>query len=305
MIRRDFTDLSDPQKNTLANAFNKLWDDGVIENNARLHDDNFFNGIHWGPAFLPWHRDFLRKLEIELQQFDSSISLPYWDWTRSDSRDLDTSSWKEFFGGRSNTGGNFDHWTYVRSNSPGPGVLPSVEDVINELEASTFLEYRAMETGTHVPGHTWTGGTMASGRSPLDPLFYLHHCNLDRLWAIWQLNHPDAVQYEHTGTLSSDSVPQARVPIDSPMIGGATPRSMLDHTTLGYSYPHDASLERAWASRNRSWLITSSNRELSVKRVAANYLQKTPPISVRDDIYGTDAQSPSLQQQLISIISQS
>ncbi len=103
---------------------------------------------------------------------------------------------------------------------------------------------------------------MASGESPLDPLFYLHHCNLDRLWAIWQLNNPDDIQYEHTGILASDSVPQARVPIDSMMVEGAsmaegvTPRSVLDHVALGYVYQRDVALEDAWFEKHGTRLIT-------------------------------------------------
>ena len=261
MTRTDFTELTDDQKNILAAGFNHLWEIGMIESNAELHRANFTNGIHWGPAFLPWHRDFLRKLELALQDFDSSISLPYWDWTRTDSRDLDVSPWKEFFGGRSNSGGNFDDWTYVRNDS-NVGTLPSIDDVIIELEANSFLNFRRIESGSHVPGHTWTGGTMASGRSPLDPLFYLHHCNIDRLWAIWQLNNPEAVQYEHTGEIDSDRVPQARVPIDSQMVQGAddvegvTPSSVLDHVSLGYTYQRDERLESAWLEKNGTPLIS-------------------------------------------------
>ena len=33
---------------------------------------------------------------------------------------------------------------------------------------------------------TWGMGSLAS---PNDPLFYLHHCNLDRIWAKWQVEH--------------------------------------------------------------------------------------------------------------------
>ncbi len=78
--------------------------------------------------------------------------------------------------------------------------------------------------------HNWTGGTMAGGNSPLDPLFYLHHCNVDRLWAIWQLNHAGATQYTLDQGAGCMEVNAAFVALNDPMIGGATPASMLDQT---------------------------------------------------------------------------
>ena len=39
---------------------------------------------------------------------------------------------------------------------------------------------------THDSGHNWVGGHMATAFSPLDPIFFMHHANVDRLWAEWQ-----------------------------------------------------------------------------------------------------------------------
>ena len=33
--------------------------------------------------------------------------------------------------------------------------------------------------------HVWVGGDMGPGTSPNDPVFYLNHCNEDRLWESW------------------------------------------------------------------------------------------------------------------------
>lgn len=38
--------------------------------------------------------------------------------------------------------------------------------------------------------HVWVGGSMLPMTSPNDPVFFLHHCNVDRIWAMWQAKHP-------------------------------------------------------------------------------------------------------------------
>ncbi len=313
MYRKNFTELNATELNRLANALNALWDDGTIEANATLHHANFNNGIHGGPAFLPWHRDFLRKFELALQAVEPSVTLPYWDWTRTDSRNLDSGIWNTFFGGRNNRGGRFDHWNYTRSAS-GSGTLPRHAKIIAELHAKTFTAYRAVEgwyegrMGSHVPGHNWTGGTMSSGYSPRDPLFYLHHCNVDRLWAIWQQNNRNAEQYNHTAGIDSDSdsrnntVNAARVPLNGQMIGGATPDSMLRHRDLGYRYERDVLLEVAWYEGGHGNLQTGDPRTADVYiRDAAGDTGQTPSpdihwaspdIWVRNDAPATPGEDP-------------
>lgn len=247
--RKNFVDLTSVERERLADALNDAFSRGVITNFATEHSDHFNHGIHWGPAFLPWHRHFLLRLEWELRQFDDRVSLPYWDWTRPDSRDIDVGPWKSFFGGRNNSGGRFDHWNYTRRSDAAGVVLPSLANVLGELNANSFPAFRAIECGTHFPGHNWIGETMGGGRSPDDPLFYLHHCNVDRIWAIWQLNHPAPSFEQYSGassTCNEDS--DAFVDLNSPMHGGATPASMLNHVALGYVYhPDDLLLAGAQA----------------------------------------------------------
>ncbi len=38
----------------------------------------------------------------------------------------------------------------------------------------------------HGRGHEWMGGDMTINSTPNDPMFFLHHNNVDRMWAAWQ-----------------------------------------------------------------------------------------------------------------------
>lgn len=75
----------------------------------------------------------------------------------------------------------------------------TVETNLPFLERTTFRNYMEGHTGLlnvfteepfgdqiHGRVHLWMGGNMSSSSSPNDPLFWLHHANLDRIWAEWQ-----------------------------------------------------------------------------------------------------------------------
>ncbi|MGH7311126.1 MAG: tyrosinase family protein, partial [Candidatus Rokuibacteriota bacterium] len=41
------------------------------------------------------------------------------------------------------------------------------------------------ELGLHNRVHVWVGGDMSPASSPNDPVFFLNHCNVDRIWEAW------------------------------------------------------------------------------------------------------------------------
>jgi hypothetical protein len=65
---------------------------------------------------------------------------------------------------------------------------------------------------------------MATSSSPADPLFWVHHANIDRLWANWQKRHRHAVPPNRSETLKP-----------SPLFGVKV-SAVLDIKALGYSY---------------------------------------------------------------------
>jgi tyrosinase-like protein len=89
--------------------------------------------------------------------------------------------------------------------------LPTATHLRQALGKTTYPAFQdALESGTGLsPPHTmhnrlhgWIGGVFGQmsnpAYSPFEPLFYLHHCNIDRLWAMWQAD-GHANEYPATG----------------------------------------------------------------------------------------------------------
>lgn len=90
--------------------------------------------------------------------------------------------------------------------------------------------------GNTVPGlhnrvHVWVGGDMGPGTSPNDPVFYLNHCNADRIWQGWMADR--GRDYE-----PADTAPQAllRHRLHDPLLSMLTEAQPLVAQTLD---PHD------------------------------------------------------------------
>lgn len=178
------------------------------------------NGGHAGPAFLPWHRQYLKVYEAALREIDPEVVIPFWDWT-------DHKGTQTLFGenllGQLVDNPNFPvdedlHYYYQTSalitengrldrsfGRVGPNSAYTSElttpEIIKILMANQNYGglrsagfYRLLEGGNRALGirlhnycHMWIGGSMMPMSSPNDPAFWMHHANVDRLWADWQL----------------------------------------------------------------------------------------------------------------------
>jgi hypothetical protein len=91
--------------------------------------------------------------------------------------------------------------------------------------------------GMHDLVHVWVGGTMSYMSSPNDPVFFLHHANIDRLWAQWQTAHPELDYAPPAGGPEGESRSDALDPWGAP----TTVVGVLDHHALGYRYDQESS----------------------------------------------------------------
>ena len=82
VMRQNQSTLYDEKKLQFVNAVRALKANGTYDRYVKMHWDNVYAG-HRGPAFLPWHREFLRRFERDLQNAaqDPLLGLPYWDWS--------------------------------------------------------------------------------------------------------------------------------------------------------------------------------------------------------------------------------
>lgn len=78
-------------------------------------------------------------------------------------------------------------WTLADGLYDGPPWNEAADSFRNKLEGfQDPLEGELREPPwMHNRVHVWVGGEMAPGTSPNDPVFWLSHCNVDRIWEGW------------------------------------------------------------------------------------------------------------------------
>lgn len=89
-IRRNVATVSQQERDLLLDAILKLdttkfYPDGVSfwDKQEDIHKNAHFHGVdvHSGPAFIPWHRVLVNRMEELIRQIHPELSLHYWDWT--------------------------------------------------------------------------------------------------------------------------------------------------------------------------------------------------------------------------------
>lgn len=168
---------------------------------AEIHN-NFCPHGNW--FFFPWHRAYIFEFEKICQTLlnDANFGLPYWNWCIDGH--IPPAYWPP-----PNNNPLYDINRVATAASiadPNDVGLPLVDGYCNEPLFSLFAggktaglrtgggSYGNIERTPHNYIHgTFIQGDMGTFMSPLDPIFWNHHCMVDLCWYEWNVtrNHPN------------------------------------------------------------------------------------------------------------------
>ncbi|KAI9592965.1 hypothetical protein BDF19DRAFT_449985 [Syncephalis fuscata] len=208
--RQEIRTLSAQQRTAFLGAIRSMQSTGSPSkyDEYTLRHNDAHDAAHGKPMFLPWHRWFIREFEKDLQRFDPSIMLPYWDWSYDSQRPAASPIFRsDWLGGNGNPNNNYcvDSGTFAqhRPSYPSPHCLrrrfnrgtqlspyTPPEELLRIKQAATYGEFKNQLEGpphgnVHMTIDT-TGTDMSTMYSPNDPIFWVHHAFVDKIWADWQ-----------------------------------------------------------------------------------------------------------------------
>ncbi|KAJ3270831.1 hypothetical protein HDV01_007380 [Terramyces sp. JEL0728] len=246
-IRKEWRELSASQQKAFINAINKLnqrHDDTSDDTtdpatwsyahfaivHARYQLPNHNQGKTEAPPFFPWHRIFLHYYEKALKSVDPSITLPYWDWSQDSQKPLASDFFAlSAFGGQYQpttgcvVGGSFSGWQSAvnggclkRCPTAGSVLYSSAATVGYMNQSPTFSLFNwQIQNIPHAAVHSNIGGHCSDGKvgdfftmsSADDPIFYMHHGMVDKIWMLWQDQCPTKFAKAYDGPLNAKMEP--------------------------------------------------------------------------------------------------
>ncbi|KAJ1934147.1 hypothetical protein EC988_008898, partial [Linderina pennispora] len=182
--------------------------------------------------------------EQVLQRYNPSVAIPYWNALVDYQQPAASSVLGDDYFGKDGdagsecvTSGIASSWSYklstttclMRKFNGGNGTINSwysPEYMTSLLQTTTdYADLRnKIENSLHGAVHLAINGAMSTMYSPVDPVFWIHHSNIDRLYAQWQAVSPGERTFMYTGVdgdkkpvSPTDQMPSYSEPIYSVM----------------------------------------------------------------------------------------
>jgi len=216
---------------------------------------------HGSWYFLPWHRMYLAYFEDIVMKTVVGLggpgdwALPFWDYSDANARALPPEFAASTFPGL--PGANPLSVPGRALGTAAHKVIPSQDVKLTALKHRNFVAdvhggnpgfggprtafshgggtHGLLESLPHDIVHMVIGGVMSDPQTAaLDPIFWLHHANIDRLWQVWLNTEPGSANPDDPQWLNRafDFHSATSVPVT------LTPAQVLDTTQLlsGYVY---------------------------------------------------------------------
>ncbi|KAK2025705.1 Di-copper centre-containing protein [Colletotrichum zoysiae] len=234
-FRREWRSLSKQEKKDYLDAFQCFIDSpSVMGLNGSLYNDFSWvhnlvaHSTHTKAPFLTWHRRFIFVYEKYLQKSCGyKGAIPFWDWTL----DWDDITNSPIFDSKLGFGGDGDPKAPEHQNAHCVTDLPFKNlrpqwygsaydphclsrsfnedwlahymnpEALEKVMAATNYEefYLALEMGPHDIIPLGIRGDFTAFTAPNDPIFYLHHAQLDRVWWLWQMRDKNNRVHDYGG----------------------------------------------------------------------------------------------------------
>lgn len=228
-VRREVRSLSNAETDRLVKALKRMMqNDSGPDTSEYLRISNYHGAYcaHRNEQFPTWHRAYLLEMEKALQAADrknggnGKIALPYWDWTDRSQDTLVPSFCRSEFpnvkGLKEDAGWALNNWGFeMPTDKRMAEMLDQAQ--INDMVDRFMLEDEHFKAATsevspdsiespHDRIHMVTGWPMTSvPLASFQPLFYLHHCNVDRLYEGYIKMHKDSQrEFESTQDMKEE-----------------------------------------------------------------------------------------------------
>jgi len=229
---------------------------------------------HGSWYFLPWHRGYLLAFEQNVRAAIVALkgpaewTLPYWNYFKPHQNKLPpafaTPDWPDGKGnnplyvpqryGPQNDGDVYVDLVDVNLKAMADpdftGVASGAGPGFGGVDTG-FEHNGGTHGGIETQPHDWVHGLVGGGdqdhpglmsdprTAALDPIFWLHHANIDRLWDVWTRNPPTDEDPKAPKWLKGPaSVGERAFSLPKPNgdVWNYTPEDMVDDNKLGYAY---------------------------------------------------------------------
>ena len=142
-----------------------------------------WNTCHTDPTFFwAWHRMYLYWWERIVRKFSGMYdwALPFWDWTVASQATIPAPF-------RVASSALYDGSRNASMNSGAGAISAGIRtSALNALSNLDYFNAQSALNGPHGSVHVAIGGNMGGVQSAAqDPIFWLHHAQIDRMWNLW------------------------------------------------------------------------------------------------------------------------